>query len=188
MNVVLRLVKSLSRPPEQHEVAQRELAWRCTVGDDPAGACHHGVERGAVAGRQLNGPGGPRDRHGDHRKHRRRHRSEPRPGSGACRRPAGARRPARPRRRARPRTIRVDERITPVALDITDRAAIGQLATSASDTDLLISNAGAAAFAPALDADPDGLAREFAVNFTGLYDMVRAFTPARTAAAAPEES
>jgi len=73
--------------------------------------------------------------------------------------------------------IRADERITPVALDVTDRAAITQLATVATDTDLLINNAGAAAFAPALDADPAGLAREFAVNFTGLYDMIRAFTP-----------
>jgi NAD(P)-dependent dehydrogenase (short-subunit alcohol dehydrogenase family) len=76
-----------------------------------------------------------------------------------------------------PRTVRADERITPVALDVTDRAAIERLATIATDTDLLINNAGAAAFAPVLDADPDGLAREFAVNFTGLYDMVRAFTP-----------
>ncbi|WP_449063431.1 SDR family NAD(P)-dependent oxidoreductase [Planomonospora algeriensis] len=76
-----------------------------------------------------------------------------------------------------PRTIRTDERITPVALDVTDRAAIARLATIATDTDLLINNAGAAAFAAALEADPDGLAREFAVNFTGLYDMIRAFTP-----------
>ncbi len=74
-------------------------------------------------------------------------------------------------------TIRVDERITPVALDVTDRAAIAQLAALATDTDLLINNAGAAAFTTALDADPNDLAREFAVNFTGLYDMIRAFTP-----------
>ncbi|WP_243715640.1 SDR family NAD(P)-dependent oxidoreductase [Micromonospora sp. KC207] len=78
---------------------------------------------------------------------------------------------------ATPRTVRADERITPVALDVTDRAAIAQLVTIATDTDLLINNAGAAAFAAALDADPDGLAWEFAVNFTGLYDMIRAFTP-----------
>jgi NAD(P)-dependent dehydrogenase (short-subunit alcohol dehydrogenase family) len=77
-----------------------------------------------------------------------------------------------------PRAIRADERITPVALDVTDRASIDHLATIATDTDLLINNAGAAAFATALDADSDGLAREFAVNFTGLHDMIRAFTPA----------
>jgi len=77
-----------------------------------------------------------------------------------------------------PQAVRVDERITPVALDVTDRAAIKRLAALATEADLLINNAGAAAFAAALNADPDGLAREFAVNFTGLYDMVRAFTPA----------
>ena len=76
-----------------------------------------------------------------------------------------------------PRTVRADERITPVALDVTDRAAIARLATVATDTDLLINNAGAAAFTPALDADRDGLAREFAVNVTGLHDMIRAFAP-----------
>ena len=76
-----------------------------------------------------------------------------------------------------PRTVPVHERITPVALDVTDRAAVERLAALATDTDLLINNAGAAAFAPALDADPDGLDREFAVNYTGLYDMIRAFTP-----------
>jgi NAD(P)-dependent dehydrogenase (short-subunit alcohol dehydrogenase family) len=74
-------------------------------------------------------------------------------------------------------SIRTDERITPVVLDVTDRAAIARLAAIATDTDLLINNAGTAAFAAALDADPDGLAREFAVNFTGLSDMIRAFTP-----------
>jgi hypothetical protein len=47
-----------------------------------------------------------------------------------------------------PRTVRGAERITPVALDVTGP-----------------------------DADPDGLAREFAVNFTGRYDMIPAFTP-----------
>ncbi|MEU8076070.1 SDR family NAD(P)-dependent oxidoreductase [Catellatospora citrea] len=77
-----------------------------------------------------------------------------------------------------PRTVRADDRITAVTLDVTDRASIDNLAAIALDVDLLINNAGAAAFAPALDADLDGVAREFAVNFTGLYDMIRAFTPA----------
>jgi NAD(P)-dependent dehydrogenase (short-subunit alcohol dehydrogenase family) len=77
-----------------------------------------------------------------------------------------------------PRTVRADDRITAVTLDVTDRASIDKLAATATDVDLLINNAGAAAFATALDADPDGVAREFAVNFAGLYDMIRAFTPA----------
>src|SRR5690348_13117994 len=80
-----------------------------------------------------------------------------------------------------PRAVPAGRRITPVALDVTDRSAVERLAAVATDTDLLINNAGTAAFAPALDADPDGLAREFAVNYTGLHDMIRAFTPILTA-------
>jgi NAD(P)-dependent dehydrogenase (short-subunit alcohol dehydrogenase family) len=80
-----------------------------------------------------------------------------------------------------PRAVRGHERVTAVALDVTDRASIARLAGTATDVDLLINNAGAAEFAPALDADPDGVARELAVNFTGLYDMIRAFTPILTA-------
>ncbi|MDG6110441.1 SDR family NAD(P)-dependent oxidoreductase [Dactylosporangium aurantiacum] len=80
-----------------------------------------------------------------------------------------------------PRAVLAHERVTPVALDVTDRAAVDRVAALATDTNLLINNAGAAAFAPALDADPDGLDCEFAVNYTGLYDMIRAFAPALTA-------
>lgn len=58
-----------------------------------------------------------------------------------------------------------------------DRGA-QRIYAAAPDVDLLINNAGAAAFEPALKADRDGVAREFAVNFTGLYDMIRAFAPA----------
>ncbi|NIL41277.1 SDR family NAD(P)-dependent oxidoreductase [Salinispora arenicola] len=77
-----------------------------------------------------------------------------------------------------PRAVRTDDRITAVTLDVTDRASIDSFAAAAPDVDLLINNAGAAAFEPALEADRDGVAREFAVNFTGLYDMIRAFAPA----------
>jgi NAD(P)-dependent dehydrogenase (short-subunit alcohol dehydrogenase family) len=80
-----------------------------------------------------------------------------------------------------PRTVRVDERIVPVALDLTDEASIARVAGVATDVDLLINNAGAAAFAPALNADPQAVAREFAVNVGGLYAMIRAFAPTLTA-------
>ncbi len=76
-----------------------------------------------------------------------------------------------------PQTVRVHERITAVGLDVTDRAAIEQLAATATDVNLLINNAGTAAFASALAANRDDVAHEFAVNFTGVYDMIRAFTP-----------
>jgi NAD(P)-dependent dehydrogenase (short-subunit alcohol dehydrogenase family) len=80
-----------------------------------------------------------------------------------------------------PRAVRVDDRIVPVALDLTDVASVARVAGVAADVDLLVNNAGAAAFAPALDAEPQAVAREFAVNVTGLHAMIRAFAPALTA-------
>jgi NAD(P)-dependent dehydrogenase (short-subunit alcohol dehydrogenase family) len=76
-----------------------------------------------------------------------------------------------------PRTVRTDDRVVAVALDLTDGGSIRRLADAARDVDLLINNAGAAAFAPAIDADTDSVAREFAVNFTGLHATIRAFAP-----------
>lgn len=80
-----------------------------------------------------------------------------------------------------PRSVRVDDRVTAIYVDLTDTEAIAALAATATDVDLLVNNAGTAAFAPALDADPDAVAGEFAVNYTGLYSMIRAFTPTLTA-------
>jgi len=74
-----------------------------------------------------------------------------------------------------PYSLRTDDRIVPVALDLTDPASIEKAALVAADVDLLVNNAGAAEFAPALEADPDAVAREFAVNVTGLHLMTRAF-------------
>ena len=76
-----------------------------------------------------------------------------------------------------PRAIGADRRVVAVQLDLTDPASIEKLAATATDVDLLVNNAGTAAFAPALGADPEAVASEFAVNFTGLYAMIRAFTP-----------
>ena len=76
-----------------------------------------------------------------------------------------------------PRAIGAERRVVAVQLDLTDPASIETLAATATDVDLLVNNAGTAAFAPALDADPEAVASEFAVNFTGLYAMIRAFTP-----------
>ncbi len=68
-------------------------------------------------------------------------------------------------------------RVRPVVLDTTDEAAVESIAEAASDVTLLINNAGAAAFAPALTAPPADVAREMAVNFGGTYSMSRAFAP-----------
>jgi NAD(P)-dependent dehydrogenase (short-subunit alcohol dehydrogenase family) len=69
------------------------------------------------------------------------------------------------------------ERVRPVVLDTTDEAAVESIAEAAADVTLLINNAGAAAFAPALTAPPADVALEMAVNFGGTYAMSRAFAP-----------
>ena len=76
-----------------------------------------------------------------------------------------------------PRAVRVDDRVRALPLDLTDPASATELARRAPDVDVLINNAGVAAFAPALDAEPDAVAHELAVNYTGLYAMIRAFSP-----------
>jgi len=76
-----------------------------------------------------------------------------------------------------PYSLPTDHRIVPLALDLTDPASIEKAALAATDVDLLVNNAGTAEFAPALYADPDAIAREFAVNVTGPYLMTRAFVP-----------
>lgn len=76
-----------------------------------------------------------------------------------------------------PRSVPTHDRVTAVPLDVTDRASVDRLAAAATDVDLLVNNAGAAAFATALDAERLGVERELAVNFLGLYDVVRAFAP-----------
>lgn len=69
------------------------------------------------------------------------------------------------------------DRIVPVPLDTRDGAAIEEGADRAADTTLLINNAGAAAFAPALTAPPEAVALEMETNFGGTYAMCRAFAP-----------
>jgi NAD(P)-dependent dehydrogenase (short-subunit alcohol dehydrogenase family) len=69
------------------------------------------------------------------------------------------------------------DRVIPVAIDTTDHGAVDAAAELASDTTLLINNAGVAAFAPGLTAPPEDVAREMATNFGGTYRMVRAFVP-----------
>jgi NAD(P)-dependent dehydrogenase (short-subunit alcohol dehydrogenase family) len=80
-----------------------------------------------------------------------------------------------------PRSVRHDSRIVALPLDLRDPESPEHLAAAAPDVDLLVNNAGTAAFAPALDASPNAVAGEMAVNYTGLFAMMRAFTPILTA-------
>ncbi|MDP4333606.1 SDR family oxidoreductase [Curtobacterium sp. A7_M15] len=72
-----------------------------------------------------------------------------------------------------------DERIVPIALDLTDPASVAAAAAAASDVDLLVNNAG---IAPAsdtsiADAAEDTLEQVFATNTFGTIRVSAAFTP-----------
>ncbi len=69
------------------------------------------------------------------------------------------------------------DRVVPVVLDTTDQAAVDAAAELAADTTLLINNAGAAAFAPAMTAPVEDVEAEMATNFWGTFAMTRAFAP-----------
>lgn len=71
-----------------------------------------------------------------------------------------------------------DARVIPVALDITDRALAKKAAEAASDTQILINNAGALAFASVIEGPMEMLMRDMEVNYFGTLNVTRAFAPA----------
>jgi NAD(P)-dependent dehydrogenase (short-subunit alcohol dehydrogenase family) len=72
----------------------------------------------------------------------------------------------------------LDPRVVPLALDVTDAAAVAAAATRAPDVTLLINNAGALEGGSALDADIGSLDRQLQVNVFGPARMAQAFAPA----------
>jgi NAD(P)-dependent dehydrogenase (short-subunit alcohol dehydrogenase family) len=74
-------------------------------------------------------------------------------------------------------TVRRDPHVVPVAFDLLDPTAIAAAAQRASDATLLLNNASTAVFTGPLDADPDAVQREMAVNYHGTYATIRAFVP-----------
>jgi NAD(P)-dependent dehydrogenase (short-subunit alcohol dehydrogenase family) len=76
-----------------------------------------------------------------------------------------------------PRRVRRDPRVIAVAFDLSDATSIAAAAAACGDATLLINNASTAAFAGPLEADPDAVRREMAVNYEGLYGTIRAFVP-----------
>jgi NAD(P)-dependent dehydrogenase (short-subunit alcohol dehydrogenase family) len=69
-----------------------------------------------------------------------------------------------------------DERVVPVALDVTDAAQIREAAAQAESLDVLINNAGIAVYDDL--SDPAMLQRHLAVNLFGTYAVTQAFLPA----------
>lgn len=69
-----------------------------------------------------------------------------------------------------------DERVVPVALDVTDAAQIREAAAQAESLDVLINNAGIAVYDDL--SDPAMIQRHLAVNLFGTYAVTQAFLPA----------
>jgi NAD(P)-dependent dehydrogenase (short-subunit alcohol dehydrogenase family) len=73
-----------------------------------------------------------------------------------------------------------DRRVTPLALDVTDRVQIDQAAAAVESLDVLVNNAGVADFDNLSEADAIG--RHLAVNLLGPFNVTRAFLPHLTRA------
>lgn len=70
-----------------------------------------------------------------------------------------------------------DARVVPVALDITNPEQVKKAAGLAQDTQMLINNAGALAFATIVAGTVSDLERDMQVNYFGTLKMVNAFAP-----------
>src|SRR6201995_5493513 len=73
--------------------------------------------------------------------------------------------------------VRQDPRVVPIRFDLFDAESITAAARRAPDATVLINNASTAAFATPLEADPDAVRAELAVNFEGVYRTIREFVP-----------
>ena len=71
-----------------------------------------------------------------------------------------------------------DQRVTPLTLDVTDRAQIQAAAGQIESLDLLINNAGVALYDDLTDRA--AVERSLAVNFFGMYDVTQAVLPLLT--------
>ncbi|MBK3629260.1 SDR family oxidoreductase [Streptomyces sp. MBT49] len=67
--------------------------------------------------------------------------------------------------------------VTPLRLDVTDEESVRAAAREASDTTLLINNAGISTATQLLNGDPDAIRLEMATNFFGPLTATRAFAP-----------
>lgn len=71
-----------------------------------------------------------------------------------------------------------DERVVTLALDITDANQVSAVAQKATDTDILINNAGVASFVSAFTGPMESIERDMQTNYFGTLSMMRAFIPA----------
>ena len=70
-----------------------------------------------------------------------------------------------------------DERIVPLALDVTSQESVDAAARAAADTTVLVNNAGIGGSAPLLDTSVDKVEHVFATNVFGALRVAKAFAP-----------
>jgi NAD(P)-dependent dehydrogenase (short-subunit alcohol dehydrogenase family) len=70
-----------------------------------------------------------------------------------------------------------DIRIVPTSLDITDEAMVAAVASTATDVDVVINNAGVMTMQNLVTGDLDAIRLELATHFWGTLSMTRAFAP-----------
>jgi NAD(P)-dependent dehydrogenase (short-subunit alcohol dehydrogenase family) len=70
-----------------------------------------------------------------------------------------------------------DDRIVPVALEVTDSASVAELAALATDATIVVNNAGVLQRAPLLDVDLDSVREAFDTNVFGALRVAQAFGP-----------
>lgn len=75
-----------------------------------------------------------------------------------------------------------DERVVPLALDVTDAASVAAAAETAGDVTVLVNNAGIVRGASVLDADQAGLRAELETNLFGPLALTAAFADRLAAA------
>jgi len=70
-----------------------------------------------------------------------------------------------------------DNRIVPLELDVSDEGSVARVAREASDTTILINNAGVNSATPLLDSSLDQVREIFDINVLGPLSMVQHFAP-----------
>lgn len=70
-----------------------------------------------------------------------------------------------------------DSRVVPLQLDVTDDESVRTASSAAADVDILINNAGTAAFSDWLSSDPALIDADMATNLYGTLRVIRAFAP-----------
>lgn len=70
-----------------------------------------------------------------------------------------------------------DGRVIPLQLDITDQASVDRAVAAATDTDVLVNNAGRAVLADWLSVSQEDVEADMNTNYYGTLRLIRAFLP-----------